>query len=111
MLLSIGGANTAVELNSEADKQNFINSVANIVTLYGLNGVDIDFEGSSLSLNAGDLDFRSPTTPKVVNLISATAHVEVTLRQRFHSVDGVRKRSTCKWASRPTVARLAPISR
>ncbi len=52
VLLSIGGANTVVELNNEADKQNFINSVANIITLYGLNGVDIDFEGSSLSLNA-----------------------------------------------------------
>ncbi|HEY0687289.1 MAG TPA: glycosyl hydrolase family 18 protein [Steroidobacter sp.] len=71
VLLSIGGANTVVELNNETDRQNFINSVAAIVTQYGLNGVDIDFEGSSLSLNAGDLDFRSPTTPKVVNLISA----------------------------------------
>jgi hypothetical protein len=33
-----------------------------IVTQYGLNGVDIDYEGSSLSLNAGDLDFRAPTS-------------------------------------------------
>ncbi len=79
VLLSIGGANTVVELNSEADKQNFVNSVAGIVTQYGLNGVDIDFEGSSLSLNAGDLDFRSPTTPKVINLISALR----TLKSRF----------------------------
>jgi len=79
VLLSIGGANTTVELNSEADKQSFINSVAGIVTQYGLNGIDVDFEGSSLSLNAGDLDFRSPTTPKVVNLISALR----TLKARF----------------------------
>jgi chitinase len=81
VLLSIGGANTVVELNNETDKQNFINSVANIITLYGLNGVDIDFEGSSLSLNAGDLDFRAPTTPKVINLISALR----TLKSRFGS--------------------------
>lgn len=79
VLLSIGGANTIVELNSEADRQSFINSVAGIVNQYGLNGIDIDFEGSSLSLNAGDLDFRSPTTPKVVNLISALR----TLKSRF----------------------------
>jgi chitinase len=79
VLLSIGGANTTVELNSEADKQNFINSVASIVTQYGLNGIDVDFEGSSLSLDAGDVDFRNPTTPKVINLISALR----TLKTRF----------------------------
>jgi len=38
-------------------------------------------EGNSLSLNAGDLDFRSPTTPKIVNLISALR----TLKSRFGS--------------------------
>jgi chitinase len=79
VLLSIGGANTTVELNSETDKQSFINSVAGIVTQYGLNGIDVDFEGSSLSLNAGDVDFRNPTTPKVINLISALR----TLKSRF----------------------------
>ena len=79
VLLSIGGANGTVELGSEADKQNFINSVAGIVTQYGLNGIDVDFEGSSVTLNAGDLDFRNPTTPKIINLISALR----TLRDRF----------------------------
>lgn len=79
VLLSIGGANTTVELNSEADKQSFINSVAGIVTQYGLNGIDVDFEGSSLSLNGGDVDFRNPTTPKVINLIAALR----TLKSRF----------------------------
>lgn len=79
VVLSIGGANTTVELNTEADKQSFISSVAGIVTQYGFNGIDVDFEGSSLSLNAGDVDFRSPTTPKVVNLISALR----TLKTRF----------------------------
>jgi chitinase len=79
VLLSIGGANGTVELNSEADKQNFINSVAGIVTQYGLNGIDVDFEGSSVTLNSGDLDFRNPTTPKIVNLIAALR----ALRDRF----------------------------
>jgi chitinase len=71
VLLSIGGANGTIELNTATDKQNFINSVAGIVNQYGLNGIDIDFEGSSVALNAGDLDFRTPTTPKIVNLIAA----------------------------------------
>ena len=71
VLLSIGGANGTVELNTATDKQNFINSVAGIVNQYGLSGIDIDLEGSSVALNAGDLDFRNPTTPKIVNLIAA----------------------------------------
>jgi chitinase len=72
VLLSIGGANGLVELPTETDRQNFINSVSALVTQYGFNGIDIDFEGSSVILNPGDLDFRNPTTPKIRNLISAT---------------------------------------
>jgi chitinase len=40
-----------------------------------LNGIDIDFEGGSVNLNAGDVDFRNPTTPKIINLISAVRAV------------------------------------
>jgi chitinase len=72
VLLSIGGANGLVELLTETDRQNFINSVSNVVTQYGFNGIDIDFEGGSVVLNGGDVDFRNPTTPKIRNLISAT---------------------------------------
>src|SRR5262245_46766543 len=79
VLLSIGGANGLVELPTETDRQNFINSVSNLVTQYGFNGIDIDFEGSSVILNAGDFDFRNPTTPKIRNLISATR----TIADRF----------------------------
>ncbi|MCI0660643.1 MAG: glycosyl hydrolase family 18 protein [Acidobacteria bacterium] len=71
VLLSIGGANGHVELPTETDRQNFINSVTGIINQYGFNGIDVDFEGSSVTLGAGDLDFRTPTTPKIINLISA----------------------------------------
>jgi len=72
VLLSLGGANGLVELPTETDRQNFINSVSNLVTQYGFNGIDIDLEGGSVALNGGDVDFRNPTTPKIRNLISAT---------------------------------------
>lgn len=72
VLLSLGGANGHVELPTETDRQNFINSITNLVTQYGFNGIDIDLEGASVSLNGGDTDFRNPTTPKIRNLISAT---------------------------------------
>lgn len=71
VLISIGGAGTTVKLNSEAEKQAFINSMINIIEQYGFDGLDIDLEGSSLSLDSGDTDFRSPTTPSIVNFIDA----------------------------------------
>lgn len=72
VLISIGGANSHVQLNTATERQNFVNSMINIISEYGFDGMDIDLEGSSVSLNAGDVDFRTPTTPRIVNLISAT---------------------------------------
>jgi len=71
VLISIGGQNGQVQLTTTAARDAFVSSVGAIIDKYGLNGLDVDFEGHSLSLNAGDRDFRNPTTPVVVNLISA----------------------------------------
>ncbi|MCF3962470.1 chitinase, partial [Streptomyces fuscigenes] len=71
VVVSIGGANGKVQLTTTAARDTFVASVSKIIDTYGLDGVDIDFENDSLSLNAGDSDFRSPTTPAIVNLISA----------------------------------------
>ncbi|MET7834673.1 cellulose binding domain-containing protein [Micromonospora sediminicola] len=79
VLLSIGGQNGQVQLTTTAARDTFVRSVSAIIDRYGLDGLDIDFEGHSLYLNTGDTDFRNPTTPVVVNLISAIR----TLRQRY----------------------------
>ncbi|AEK46257.1 chitinase [Amycolatopsis mediterranei S699] len=71
VLISIGGQNGQVQLTTTAARDKFVSSVSAIIDKYGLNGLDVDFEGHSLSLNAGDTDFRNPTTPVLVNLISA----------------------------------------
>ncbi|MEU1125593.1 glycoside hydrolase family 18 protein [Streptomyces sp. NPDC005899] len=71
VLISIGGQNGQVQLSTTAARDTFVSSVSRIIDTYGLDGLDIDFEGHSLSLNTGDTDFRSPTTPVIVNLISA----------------------------------------
>lgn len=71
VLISIGGQNGSVELHSNQDVQNFVNSLASIIQTYGFDGLDIDLEGGSVSLGAGDTDYRHPTTPKIVNLIAA----------------------------------------
>ncbi|NES31652.1 chitinase [Micromonospora terminaliae] len=79
VLLSIGGQNGQVQLTTTAARDTFVRSVSAIIDRYGLDGLDIDFEGHSLYLNAGDTDFRNPTTPVVVNLIAAIR----TLKQRY----------------------------
>ncbi|PTL76353.1 glycosyl hydrolase family 18 protein [Vitiosangium sp. GDMCC 1.1324] len=75
VLISIGGANGTVDLATASAKQNFINTMQSLIDTYGFDGLDLDLEGSSLSLNGGDTDFRNPTTPKIVNLIDATRQI------------------------------------
>ncbi|MEV7140136.1 chitinase [Streptomyces tauricus] len=71
VLISIGGQNGQVQLTTTAARDTFVSSVSKIIDTYGLDGLDIDFEGHSLSLNADDTDFKNPKTPVIVNLISA----------------------------------------
>jgi len=70
VLISIGGANHPVIVDSAADAQAFASSMLQIITTYGFDGLDIDLEGNSFSLQPGDTDFRNPTTPRVVHFIS-----------------------------------------
>ncbi|MGK5556376.1 chitinase [Actinomadura kijaniata] len=79
VLISIGGQNGQVRLTTTAARDAFVRSVSAIIDRYGLDGLDVDFEGHSLSLDPGDTDFRNPTTPVVVNLISALK----TLKARY----------------------------
>lgn len=79
VLLSIGGQNGQVQLTTTAARDAFVSSVGSIIDRWGLDGLDVDFEGHSLYLNPGDTNFRSPTTPVVVNLISALR----TLKARY----------------------------
>lgn len=71
VLISIGGANGPVQVKSATDVQNFVSSMKTMITTYGFDGIDIDLEGASLSLQQGDTDFRSPNTPVIVYFITA----------------------------------------
>jgi chitinase len=79
VLLSIGGANGEVRLTTTAARDAFVDSVSAIIDRWHLDGVDLDFENQSLSLNAGDDDVTNPTTPAIVNLIAAVR----TLKARY----------------------------
>lgn len=83
VVISIGGANGAVELTSEQARNNFAKSMLAIIQTYGFDGMDIDLEGSSLSLNPGDTDFKNPTSPKIKHLISATKEILANFGSNF----------------------------
>ena len=71
VVLSIGGESPPVFINTAKKLEQFVSSVSSLVREYGFDGVDIDFEGRSLTLDANDKDFKNPRTLSVVNLISA----------------------------------------
>lgn len=70
VMISLGGGGQYFTLADQKNISNFVSSVTRIVSEYGFNGIDLDFESPSLALDAGDADFRHPTTPSIVNLIS-----------------------------------------
>jgi len=71
VMISLGGGGQHFTLADPNRVPNFVSSVTRIVTEYGFDGIDIDFESPSLSIDPGDTDFKHPTTPSIVNLISA----------------------------------------
>jgi chitinase len=81
--ISIGGANGQVRLETTAAKDAFVKSVAAIIDKYGLDGLDVDFEGHSLQLNAGDNDVANPKSPVIVNLIAALKELKAKYGSKF----------------------------
>lgn len=76
VLLSLGGENGILQLNTTAAKTSFVNSMKSLMDQYNFDGFDLDLEGgSNLVLNNGDNNFMSPATPKVVNLIAGVQEI------------------------------------
>ena len=70
VMISLGGGGEYFTLDDPKSVPNFVSSVSRIITEYGFDGIDLDFETPSFSLDPGDTDFKNPKTPSVVNLIS-----------------------------------------
>src|SRR6266702_181340 len=71
VMISLGGGGKYFTLSDSASIPTFVSSVTQIVTDYGFDGIDLDFETPSLNIDPGDTDFKHPTTPSIVNMISA----------------------------------------
>jgi chitinase len=73
ILISMGGGNDPVRLHSVAERDTFINTMTAIIDAYGFDGIDIDFEGGSLSINGGGIS--NPADPPTVYLIEAVRQI------------------------------------
>ncbi|MBF7092374.1 T9SS sorting signal type C domain-containing protein [Flavobacterium sp. ALJ2] len=75
VIVSIGGQNGHVELQTVAQKNIFVNGLKAIVDQYNFDGIDIDFEGGSMNFGAGalkDFSYAAITPyPKLKNIVDA----------------------------------------
>ncbi len=69
VLLSLGGALAPIKLDNPTERDVFISSVNGVISTYGFDGIDIDFEGSSLSVSGGTI--FNPVDDPVIYLIDA----------------------------------------
>ncbi|HMQ74902.1 MAG TPA: chitinase [Flavobacteriales bacterium] len=69
VLISIGGANATVHLDSDAERDQFVSSMLAILDTYGFDGLDIDLEGASVAISGGTI--ANPTDARIIRLIDA----------------------------------------
>lgn len=75
VMISLGGGGQHFAMDTEETKRRFIETVEDICAKYGFDGIDIDFEASSMNLIPGDTDPKHPISPTTVNLIAAMREI------------------------------------
>ena len=73
VLISIGGANATVHLDSDAERDQFVSSMLGILDTYGFDGIDIDLEGASVAITGGTI--AAPTDARIIRLIDAAHNI------------------------------------
>lgn len=69
VLISIGGADAFITLNTVNERNIFVSSMMTIINTYDFDGIDIDLEGGSVSISGGTI--TNPVDAKIINLIDA----------------------------------------
>ena len=73
VIISMGGATAPISLDNLSERDTFISTMENIINTYGFDGIDIDLEGSSLSVTGGTIAL--PTDAPIINLIYAVKQI------------------------------------
>lgn len=66
IVLSLGGAEGTITLNTDTDETNFINSLTKIIQEWGFDGLDIDLESGSNLLHGTQIQARLPRALKEI---------------------------------------------
>lgn len=82
VLISIGGATAPISLDNISERDTFVSTMVSILNMYGFDGMDIDLEGSSLSVSGGTI--ANPIDAPVINLIDAIRQI-MTSYQSTHN--------------------------
>ncbi|TVR39827.1 MAG: T9SS C-terminal target domain-containing protein [Cryomorphaceae bacterium] len=83
VVISVGGATASVSLDTEDQKNDFVQSMSDIISQYGFNGLDIDIEYGSTILAAGGT-ISNPTSASQLNLIEAVKEI----MEHYHIENG-----------------------
>lgn len=70
VLLSLGGQNGVIHIDSPQDVNKFVTSISALVDKYGFNGLDIDVE-NGITVTEADKNLKSPSTPRLRYTIEA----------------------------------------
>lgn len=73
VLISMGGATDPVSLDNISERDTFVSRMTDIISTYHFDGIDIDFEGASVSVTGGTI--AAPTDAKIINLIEAVKRI------------------------------------
>ena len=68
VLLSLGGQNGVLHIDSPEDVDKFFNSVTGLIDKYGFDGFDIDVE-NGITVSAADKDLKNPSTPRIKYMV------------------------------------------
>ncbi|MBL7963131.1 MAG: T9SS type A sorting domain-containing protein [Flavobacteriales bacterium] len=83
VLISVGGANATVHLDSDTERDEFVSSLLGIMDTYGFDGMDIDLEGSSVAITGGSI--TAPVDVGIIRMIDAVN----TIADAFELAHGV----------------------
>jgi len=84
VLISMGGANDPINLNTITKRDAYISSMTAIINQYGFDGFDVDFETTSIIVTGGTI--ANPTDANVINLIYALKKI----MQDYYKANGKR---------------------
>lgn len=82
VIISIGGASAPVSLDDTTERNTFITTMTTIINTFGFDGIDIDLEGSSVSVSGGTI--AAPTDAKIINLIAAIKQLMSNYRTQYN---------------------------